>query len=498
LIDKLVASRGASLLALFCFLVAASAALFTERPGVDESLFADPAAALARDGNFASPHLDASALPGIARHTYWIHPLQPLLLAPVFAAVGTSVFAQRVLSLCFALLLLWSWRRIARELFSGSLVPSLVFALLCGDYLLLAAAGWGRMDMMAASLGWLAPALYLTLRVRHWRAALCASSAAVCLSCLTHPNGLVFAAVLAACVVYFDRHRWRSSDLVPLLAPCFLAAALWGLYIAQDPESFLAQYRANAGDGGRARVFREPWKALYWEISERYVQAFGLGSVGAGRQGLASLKALVWLFYWAAAAASLWRWRRHGEAERWLCLVLLIVFGFLTFLDGQKMFYYLVYLSPVYVCLLACALAPSLVSPGPRKWAAASLLALFCALGWSGMLVRARSLSYWKSYEPAVQYLRDHRRPGELILGNPVFLYGLDFPPGFVGDMGLGYRSGLVPRWIAVDREFDANLSLAQRKNPDLYAHLVNRLAACRLAWPGDSFRIYDCPAARN
>lgn len=473
--------------------LAALVSLSTERPGVDESLFADPAVALLRQGSFASPHLDPAGLPGIDRHTYWIHPLQPLLLSAVFFVGGVSVFAQRTLSLLFAILLLWSWRQIARVLFPGSAAAAWIVPLLACDYLFLIAASWGRMDMMTSSLGWLGAAVYLKWRERHLHHALLAGHACVCLSGLTHPNGVFFFFILLVLTWIYDRDRISFRLAVFCLVPYCVGALAWGLYIAQDPASFLAQYRANASDGDRMRVLREPWNALRWELGERYAQAFGLGQAGTGRKGLASLKALVWVFYWVAPMGAWFFARDCRKGLLRLAAVFGILFGALTFLDGQKMFYYLVYLTPVYVCFLAVCLSAVASLPDWKKRVAWPVAALFCMLGLAGVFVRARSQSYRLAYAPAAGQLMRQARPNEIKQGNPIFLYALDFSPSFQGDMSLGYRSGIRADWLALDEEFNANLALARARNPLLHRHLERTLAACELSWRSESFRVYDC-----
>ena len=80
----------------------------------------------------------------------------------------------------------------------------------------------GRMDMMCASLGLLALALYIRLR-ENFTLALFVASCVSAVNLFTHPNAIFGMIALAVIVLYFDRNRITIRALLLALLPVPLA-----------------------------------------------------------------------------------------------------------------------------------------------------------------------------------------------------------------------------------------------------------------------------------
>src|SRR5215471_21198282 len=116
-----LAVPSAFLIVLLLFIILSGGRIATNRPWVDEAWFTGPALDLATHGHFGTHVLEptgshlslfkpGAVLTGIDRHTYWIMPLYPLLLAAWGKLFGFSVFSMRVPSIFWGVLLLSALR----------------------------------------------------------------------------------------------------------------------------------------------------------------------------------------------------------------------------------------------------------------------------------------------------------------------------------------------------------------------------------------------------
>ena len=135
--------------AVLIFLVLAVGTALTLRPNTDEGLFADPAYTLATKGYMGSPALrDSHQLPRIEQHTYWIFPLDPIVVAAWYRVFGAGLFSMRSLSICFGLLGLGAVFIFIQRLSKDVRIASLAVALTALDYFYIYGSSSGRMDIM--------------------------------------------------------------------------------------------------------------------------------------------------------------------------------------------------------------------------------------------------------------------------------------------------------------------------------------------------------------
>lgn len=172
--------------------------------------------------------------------------------------------------------------------------------LLSTDYLFVNIGTLGRPDMMCAGWGSLALALYLCLGEQGLTRAVFWANVAMACCFFTHPNAVLYAALLVLLVWLYDRRNLRIKMLAAGALPYLAGAAMWLIYIAQDPSAFRAQLTGNADEHGRFGNFLHPWMAIKAEIMERYFITYGLGPHEVGHTGPIFLKAFVLVCYVAA------------------------------------------------------------------------------------------------------------------------------------------------------------------------------------------------------
>ncbi len=222
----------------------------------------------------------------------------------------------------------------------------------------------GRMDSMTAAFGYAAIAAYLALRERRWLAAVAVSQALAAAAVFTHPNGALLALLLAVTTLVLDRKRIGIAAIAVAALPYLAIGAGWGLYIAQDPGAFRAQLLGNAA--GRGPTITTPLAALQMEIVHRYLYNFGLAP-WTSASGRLNLVPLLILLAGTALCFAVSEIRRH-PGYRLILIWTAITAVYLTWFEGLKTLYYLIYLTPLYsvLCAAAAGLAVGAAAAGAR------------------------------------------------------------------------------------------------------------------------------------
>ena len=463
--------------AVLIFLVLAIGTALTLRPNTDEGLFADPAYTLATKGYMGSPALrDSHQLPRIEQHTYWIFPLDPVVVAAWYRVFGAGLFSMRSLSICFGLLGLGAVFIFIQRLSKDVRIASLAVALTALDYFYIYGSSSGRMDIMCAALGYAGLAAYMALRERSLSLAIFVSQSLIVTSGMTHPNGFLYFMGLLFVILYFDRPRlsWRHLALAAI--PYVIGASLWGLYISQDPQAFLRQIRANARDADRFQGLRNPLLTFVREITVRYGTAYGFGSHSFGHAGPIFLKALALFAYVAGiiAALSIPALRRKTEVRVLLALIGLYFF-YLAIFDGQKAYYYLVHFIPMYAALLALFVFWLLADRKLKPIVILLPLSFIVLVQLAGLAYRIRLNSFKNDYMPAVQYLQHNARESQLINADVDFVFGLGFPDNLVDDSHMNE----IADFFVIDEDVAERLKNSRAGNPVVYRHVTGLLANC-------------------
>jgi len=475
---------GVGILAIYLTLAVGTA--LTEIPGTDEGFFANPAFNLLTKGVFGTTVLETFATPfqGMDRHTYWIMPLQPLMLSLWYRVFGFSVFATRSLSIVWGLVALLSWFIIVRSLFKRTSLCFLIVALLSCDYIFIVCASSGRMDMMSAALGFAGFASYLWLREGSLTWAILVSQSLIVMSGLTHPMGLLPFFGLICLTLYFDRKLIRFKHVAIALVPYLIGGAAWGSYILQDRSSFFSQFLANAtmgsdeNTGDRFVGLFSPFTGLKLELTYRYLANFGLGPRDTNTT---RIKILFLVLYVSGVLGSLLvREIRRLANYKLLLAMTSIYFVGLTIIDSQKNYYYLVHIVPFYLAMCALFIGWCWSRPNLFGKAGALALSVLALVEIAGLGFRISRDNYRNSFAPAVAALKQHATPQSSIAANPGVAFGLGFPGNVLNDPLFGYLSKRKFDYIVIDPETAYSIERSKDRDAvgrEVYDHTMRLLA---------------------
>jgi 4-amino-4-deoxy-L-arabinose transferase-like glycosyltransferase len=496
--DAGTAGRRPRRLIVLCVLVLyaalASATAYTRRPWSDEGWFASPALNLATHGFMGTTVLEPNEWQrGIDRYTYWVVPLYLVTQAGWYKLVGFSLFKLRVLSLLFGLLALSALYTIVKELSGQRAVALLAFVLLAFDYVFIMGSSFGRMDLMCAALGLAGLAAYLRYHERNLSLAVLLGHTLVAASGLTHYWGILYFCALLFLTFYFDRAKLQWPHLAIAALPYLVGATAWGLYILKDPALFLTQFRGNATHSGRLGVITSPLAALKAEITRRYLVAYGLGPHSLGTPAPVALKILIPVAYLIGLVGTLCsREIRRQRGTRALIVILAVFFVIMTLFDGQKLSYYLLHVIPLYVAILAVWLYHSWTTRTLPRWLLGACVVGLLLLETGGVLLKARTDLYHKSYLPAVQFLQRTGPPDALVMGSAELGFGLGFDRRFIDDNQLGHLSDKRPDFIVVEEIYEEAFRGHQAQRPQVYEHVMQTLTErYRLVYDQDFYKIY-------
>ena len=411
-------------------------------------------------------------LTGIDRHTYWVMPLNLLLNAAGFRVFGFSIFSMRLLSLAWGLIALCAWGAILWKLTGEPLLTLGSLGLIAVDYHFLLQASDGRMDVMTVALGWSGVAAYLLLRERSFPLAVVVSQGLTAMACFTHPNGALLALILLATTLYFDRRRIRIGTAAMAAIPYLAGAAGWGLYAAQSPPDFVAQFLGNAAD--RGPTIMTPLAALRLEISHRYMDNFGFAawSSRAGRLNAIPLG----IFLAGAAVCLLVREIRQHPVYRLLILWTVLAVVFMTGFEGLKTHFYLIYLTPLYSVLLAVAVGWMWRRRPRWRMGAGRRAARLCGSPGRAHTRRRSRNPRRTTYDPAVQYLRARFNRSTFIMGSASLIFALGPDWNILDDFRLGYNSGKRAEVVVIDPHWTDGIEMLQTQQPPIYAFITQLL----------------------
>jgi hypothetical protein len=484
-------SRTARLLVLaVCVAAMALAALAAAHrvPWDDEGEFSDAAWNLAKHGFMGSPVLDSPGfhLPHIAQRTYWVMPLYLIGQAAWYLIAPGTIFWTRFFGILWVPIALFSLFRLLGRLTGDRVLAAAACVFFGLSYTLIDNAGFARPDLMCCALGLAGLALYVSFRERSLNTALLLSNAAIAASMFTHPNGIFHFLGLATVVLWLDGRKLNAKALLAAALPYLVAAGLWSLYIAQDPQAFRDQMTAN-GTNGRWTSTWNPLLILRNEIVNRYLVVFG---VAAGGASLAKSYALL-MYILAILGVLAIRPLRTQPAVRLVLLLLVVYFGAMSIFN-QKLSYYFVHILPWYAALVAICgtwlwqrqrrLRPLLAM------AAALLVLVDCA----GIVMRARQKSSVAAQTAVADFIRANTKSSDRIAGTAGLLYVLNFDDRLREDKYLGVRGGEQPDVVIVDPDiWGPRYRELERESPEEWEKLHTILASYRLSFDQGGYQIY-------
>ena len=480
--------------ALILYLLLAFAAASTREPWCDEAWFNGPARNLAYHGYMGTPDLDPQSnigkprvrLDGINRYTYWVTPLYMVVQAAWFKIAGFDILRARAASVMWGIVALLAWWTIAARL-TDRLTAGIAMLLIGVEYNFVFAASDARMDMMTAALGSLALALYLRERESSFPRALLLTHIALAAAVLTHPIAVAYGLAWVTMVLLLDRKHVQGKYLPLCAAPYVIAAAGWGLYIAQAPQLFLTQFAGNSTERGPGLT--QAWAALKLELSHRYAENFGMA---AWTSGPARAKIAIALLYigglvWVAGSRDL----RSKIGVRVVLACAAAVLAFFWLFEGTKTPVYLPHTLP-WLCLIAAiTLADFAMRPGPLRYAVPAVLLAVVAIQTLATVMPARRDPYRTLYAPTMTFLSQHLRPADTVMGDAAIGWALGFDRPVTDDAWLGYRTGKKLDWLVVTPVYAGTIESVSHNRPDVYRHIAGLLAGYHVVFALKDYRIY-------
>lgn len=480
---------------LLVFLALCVGMSLTKRPWSDEGWFAAAGYNLAFNGKPGTLVLEPRGYrEGIDRYTYWTAPLYYPLQAVWYRVFGFSLFSMRSLSTFFGLLLILSLYVIALHLFQDHAVALLTLMLLSFDYVVVMGASFGRMDIICSAFGWSAVAAFLLLRNRNLTLALLCGQTLVALSGLTHFLGILYFFAFWILVFWSDRTRLTIKAVLFSFLPYVIGGLAWGAYIMQAPELFISQFGGNAADGGRLKLLTDPFSAVFKEISDRYLVAYGLASHSAGSSGPVWLKSFVLFAYLLALVLAISNERfRSKPGVRISLLLLVLFFVVMTVLDGQKLTYYLLNIVPLFSAILAAAALYIYKQSSLGKVAATSIITGIILVQFGGAILKIRSNGYANQYSPAAEFIRSNSGPGDITYGSAEIAFALSFDGQVVDDHWLGYEKDRTPKFFILEEVYEEALDGRRRDMPEVYSFVMQTLERdYDLVYDKSHYRIYQ------
>jgi len=438
----------------------------TGRPGV--SIIDDT-------GSFI-PTTKPVSMRGIRERIYLEMPVYIVALGAWLKVFGFGLLTSRIFTIFCGAIVLLAWYYVVRWLTNDATVALVTFALLAMDYGFVLRASEARMDTLSAAFGFGGLAVYLCLRTRSFSWAVFLSHLCVSVSAFTHPNGGILAwGGLIFLTLYYDLRSVRFRHVAIAVTPYLIGAGCWGLYIAQDVESFKSQFLVNMMHGGRTQTFNAPWSTIQREIEIRYLGV--LGGLGAA-SALSKARLVIVMVYFAGVIGVLTtKPLRQHKGYRALLILTGIYFMLLAFSDGRKSQCYVGHVIPLYSALAASFIVWLWRNQGQTIRAVVAVVVLaLAAVHAGGVAYHVRKDAYHKTYLPAISFLKQNVRDQQLIIGPGVLGFGLAYAPNLIDDFRLGKLSGKAPEWIVIDDWYKDWFLGLKASEPETYQFVLNRL----------------------
>jgi hypothetical protein len=478
------------LCAIFLFLAIGRSK--TSLPWVDEGYFYDSFYNWIQHGHTGASVVESKGLPweGIEHHQYWQPPLLLIWATAWLKMFGLSLTAFRSLAIFAGLWFLASWIYLLNYFGVPAGLRNLVLLFIATDYAVIRAGSDGRPDMLSAAFGLGAFALYLRFRDRNFTLAVFLSQLLGVCAGLTHPIGGVIG--LGFILFFFIKDGdWRKLKLIHLplaILPYALGAAGWGAYIMQDPQSFHKIFFGSAA-AGRLSGLSHPLIAMQHEVVVRYLTPYGL----LGHSLAFKLKLLIPAVY---AAGALLAWliapiRRQRFLRPFLVMWAIACFAVFA-IDNQRNGTYLVDLFPHYGVLSAAVLWWLYQKKGWRQALVVAVAACFVALQVGGTLYIILTNPYKHQYQPVVDYVLLHAKPGDRIVGSSELGFGIGFDR-LHDDLPLGYYVDKKPDLIIWNSRYQAWCDAAQGTAAGDFVQ--NRLKKFKKIFETGEFQVYTPPS---
>ncbi len=410
--------KGLPVASLLCLLAAIHLLSLVRFPGAfeDEGWYANRAWGLLHSG-WAFGTVDSGVFeyyPNYERFFFW---LGSALTAPVLALFGPTLFAVRLTSLLFGMILLAVIYYIGMRLYDHH-TGLLAVGLLGMSVPFFQMAHFGRQDVIVAAFGYGAIACYLsaTRAGRYWTGFLAGLLATLTLD--IHPSGAIFIAAVG--LLCLRDYGWRAVQT----ARCWTVGAgiaggalyFAALHLLPDPRTFAALYRLTFGD------FRTPplqtgnpliWIVSLWET---------LGGLGIPLGGPLRAQSILGILIAVGTLSLLWR-RSHAD-KTVLTLLGGLVLAFALLTQFKQPFYYISLLPAAVLVVAAWAVwMARLPWRGSLLGYSRTVFVGGLVLGSLSIVLPALSLDGNPNYETALVAVRQAIPAGSTVMGNQLYWF---------------------------------------------------------------------------
>jgi hypothetical protein len=156
----------------------------------------------------------------------------------------------------------------------------------------------------------------------------------------------------------------------------------------------------------------------------------------------------------------------------------LLVTGGVTLLgmmaiDSESHYFYLVHFVLWLIAFTAIGAVWYWDRRSVPRWALAAVLALVLVVQLATVARRVSQRAYSTIYLPATDYLKQHAKPQDVVMGSAELAFELGFDGNLVDDPRLGYRSGKRPSFIVIDQNRYAEwIPQYQQREPETYRYI--------------------------
>ncbi len=379
-------------------------------PNVDEAWFASRAWAFIRTGvPFGS--LDAGVIDQLEGYeAFW--PWIPTFIQSLGLRFSSSpsLLALRAESLFFGLVLLASVYTIGRRL-GGQALGLLSGVLVSLSWPFLYSAHIARHDVMAASLGFAATALYFNNRgSRLWLSFLGGLCSSVAFE--IHPHSAIYIPALVALrFLHVRRAMFRSPGFWSFIAGVTTGFILYiALHVLPNPRAFYALQQLVFADTHTPPIF-----TLNWHI---IMSAFGeLGRL------LLHTYTLVPLAIWAVVVLG----RRRSEADQSILVLNGTLLAGASVLIRNKIGFYAILFTPALDLMIAASLLWLLRRTRSSRFWHLAVRAMVC---FPVVVIGAQHISllqtdYMEAYQTVQSRIVQAVQPADAVLGSQTYWFGL-------------------------------------------------------------------------
>jgi len=196
-------------------------------------------------------------------------------------------------------------------------------------------------------------------------------------------------------------------------------------------------------------------------------------------RGLSHLKILILAAYAAGILGALW----NREIRRHAGYRTLLVTGGVTILammavDGEPHYFYLIHFVLWLIAFTAIAGVWYWDRRSVPRWALVAVLALVVLVQLATTGRRVSQRAYSTIYLATTDYLKQHAKSQNIIMGSSELAFELGYADNLVDDHRLGFRSGKRPDFIVIDNNHYAEyIAQYEQREPDTYRYIHDMMA---------------------